>query len=410
MISGGIVTPPDRRPPEKRKQPVVPALREDWSVDPWALLERDGWFYGRGTTDNKAGAAMLVANVVRLKREGWRPRRDLIIAFTGDEETTQASIQWLLKEHRALVDAGFALNTDSGRIILKDGKPSLFTVQASEKIYADYQLEVTDVGGHSSLARPDNPIYTLAAALQRIAAHQFPLNVTEIARVFFERSARVETGQVAADMRAVAAPSPDSAAAARLSMQPFYNARLRTTCVATRVDAGHANNALPHSRQSKRVHVVGKAADDLGTQCGGWTISGQGETGAVTTGGTTILAAILAGQYGRRMPRLPLQGAGDPAALPLLLGVGLSVLLLTAPIQHAISRAFEREADEASLELTDKTDAFIRAEVALARANRADLIPPAWAVFWFYTHPPVLERIGMGEAFRPELPAFQPGG
>jgi acetylornithine deacetylase/succinyl-diaminopimelate desuccinylase-like protein len=229
---------------------VVPALREDWSVDPWVLLERDGWFYGRGTTDNKAGAAMLVANFVRLKREGWRPRGDVIIALTGDEETTQASIQWLLKEHRPLVNAGFALNTDSGGIILKDGKPSLFTVQASEKIYADYQLEVTDVGGHSSLARPDNPIYTLAAALQRIAAHQFPLNVTETARLFFERSALVEAGQVAADMRAVAASPPDAPAAARLSMQAFYNARLRTTCVATRVDAGHANNALPQAARA----------------------------------------------------------------------------------------------------------------------------------------------------------------
>jgi acetylornithine deacetylase/succinyl-diaminopimelate desuccinylase-like protein len=224
---------------------VVPALREDWSMDPWSLLERDGWFYGRGTTDNKAGAAMLVANFVRLRREGWQPRRDIIVVLTGDEETTQASIQWLLKEHRALVDAEFALNTDSGGIILRNGRPSLFTVQASEKVYADYQLEVTDAGGHSSLARPDNPIYTLAAALQRIAAHQFPLNVTEIARVFFERSALVETGQVAADMRAVSLSPPDPAAAARLSTQPFYNARLRTTCVATRVDAGHANNALP---------------------------------------------------------------------------------------------------------------------------------------------------------------------
>ena len=224
---------------------VVPALRADWSVDPWTFSERDGWFYGRGTTDNKAGAAMLIANFIRLKREGWQGRRDMILAFTGDEETTQNSIQWLLKEHRDLVDAEFVLNTDSGGIILKNGKPSLFTVQASEKIYADYELEVTDVGGHSSLARADNPIYTLAAALQRLADHQFPLNVTETARLFFERSALVETGQVAADMRAVAASPPDPAAAARLSMQPFYNARLRTTCVATRVDAGHANNALP---------------------------------------------------------------------------------------------------------------------------------------------------------------------
>jgi len=229
---------------------VVPALREDWSVDPWTLLERDGWFYGRGTTDNKAGAAMLVANFIRLKREGWQPRRDVIIVLTGDEETTGASIQWLLKEHRPLVDAEFAFNTDSGGIILRNGRPSLFTVQASEKVYADYQLEVTDPGGHSSLARPDNPIYTLSAALQRIASHQFPLHVTEVAGLFFERSARVETGQLAADMRAVAAATPDPAAAARLSASPFYNARLRTTCVATRVEAGHANNALPQSARA----------------------------------------------------------------------------------------------------------------------------------------------------------------
>lgn len=229
---------------------VVPARREDWSLDPFTLTERDGWFYGRGTTDNKAGAAMLVAGFVRLKREGWRPRRDLVIALTGDEETSQAGIRWLLTEHRRLVDAELALNTDSGGIILRGGRPSLFTVQASEKVYADYQLEVTDAGGHSSLARPDNPIYTLAAALQRIAAHQFPLNVTGIARLFFERSALVERGQTAADMRAVAGTPPDPAAAARLSAQPFYNARLRTTCVATRVDAGHANNALPQTARA----------------------------------------------------------------------------------------------------------------------------------------------------------------
>jgi acetylornithine deacetylase/succinyl-diaminopimelate desuccinylase-like protein len=229
---------------------VVPALRSDWSLDPYTLTERDDWFYGRGTTDNKAGAAMLVANFARLKREGWRGRRDLIVALTGDEETTQAGIQWLVKEHRALVNAELALNTDSGGIVLKNGKPALFTVQASEKVYADYQLQVTDVGGHSSLARPDNPIYTLAEALQRIASHRFPVNVTDIARLFFERSAFVETGQTAADMRAVAARPPDPAAVERLSTQPFYNARLRTTCVATRVDAGHANNALPQTARA----------------------------------------------------------------------------------------------------------------------------------------------------------------
>jgi acetylornithine deacetylase/succinyl-diaminopimelate desuccinylase-like protein len=224
---------------------VVPARREDWSTDPWTLIERDGWFYGRGTNDNKAGAAMLVANFIRLRREGWQPDRDLIILLTADEETTQRSIQWLLAEHRPLVDAELALNTDGGGVITKAGRPVFFDVQVSEKIYADYQLEVTDPGGHSSLVRPDNPIYVLAAALGRISEHQFPLHVTDATRIFLERSALTESGQTAIDLRAVSAVPPDPAAASRLSQSPFYNARLRTTCVATRVDAGHANNALP---------------------------------------------------------------------------------------------------------------------------------------------------------------------
>lgn len=224
---------------------VVPARREDWSVDPWTFLERDGWFYGRGTSDNKAGASMLVANFIRLKRDGWQPSRDLIVLLTGDEETNQNGVKWMLAEHRGLIDAELALNTDGGGVRTRNGAPVFFDVQASEKIYADYQLEVTDVGGHSSLARPGNPIYTLSAALTRIGDHQFPLHVNDAARIFLERSSRTETGQTAIDMRAVAAVPPDQAAAARLSRSPIYNAQLRTTCVATRVEAGHANNALP---------------------------------------------------------------------------------------------------------------------------------------------------------------------
>jgi len=228
---------------------VVPALREDWSVDPWTLLERDGWFYGRGTSDNKAGAAMLVASLVQLKREGWQPARDVVMLLTGDEETDQNGIKWMLAEHRPLVDADLAFNTDGGGVRTRGGAPVLFDVQASEKIYADYQLEVTDAGGHSSLVRPDNPIYILSAALTRIGEHQFPLHVNEAVRVFLERSSHTETGQTALDMRAVAAAAPDQAAAGRLSRSPFYNALFRTTCVATKVDAGHANNALPqHAR------------------------------------------------------------------------------------------------------------------------------------------------------------------
>lgn len=229
---------------------VVPARREDWSVDPWTFLERDGWFYGRGVGDNKAGAAMLVADLIRLKREGWQPGRDVIVLLTGDEETAQHGIRWMLAEHRALVDADIAFNTDGGGVMIRDGRPVFFDVQASEKVYADYQLEVTDKGGHSSLVRPDNPIYILSAALSRIGDHRFPLHVNDVTRLFLERHSRYETGQTAVDMKAVAAARPDQAAADRLSRTPLYNAQLRTTCVATRVEAGHANNALPQQARA----------------------------------------------------------------------------------------------------------------------------------------------------------------
>jgi acetylornithine deacetylase/succinyl-diaminopimelate desuccinylase-like protein len=224
---------------------VVPAGREDWSMDPWTLHERDGWFYGRGSTDNKGGVAMLVANFVALKRAGWQPTRNLIIVLTGDEETAQKGIQTLLAKHRQLLNAEVAFNTDGGGVRLIDGRPAVFEVQASEKIYADYQLEATDAGGHSSLVRAANPIYTLAAALTRIGEHQFPLHVSDVTRMFLQRSAAIESGQTAIDMRAVAAVPPDQAAAARLSRTPYFNAQLRTTCVATTMQAGHANNALP---------------------------------------------------------------------------------------------------------------------------------------------------------------------
>ena len=224
---------------------VVPARREDWSMDPWTFVERDGWFYGRGTSDNKAGVAMLVANFITLKGSGWQPARDLVIALTGDEETAQRGIQALVGKHRQLLNADVAFNTDGGGVRISDGRAVVFEVQASEKIYADYQLEVTDAGGHSSLVRPDNPIYALAAALTRIGEHQFPLHVSDVTRMFLQRASSTESGQTAIDMRAVAAVPPDQAAAARLSRDPYFNAQLRTTCVATTVQAGHANNALP---------------------------------------------------------------------------------------------------------------------------------------------------------------------
>jgi len=230
---------------------VVPARRADWSVDPFTFLEKDGYFYGRGTTDDKVGDAILVADFIRLKRAGYRPTRDLILVLTGDEETAGSCIQWLVTAHRDLINAEFALNTDAGGGILRDGKPVTFEVQASEKVYATYVLEATDKGGHSSLPRPaDNPIYRIAGALDRLAPFSFPVKLNEVSRAYFERAAALEAGSLADDMRGVLRDPPDSAAVARLAAVPFYNSKLRTTCVATVLAAGHAENALPQSAQA----------------------------------------------------------------------------------------------------------------------------------------------------------------
>src|SRR6184192_161690 len=230
---------------------VVPARRTDWSVDPFTFLEKDGYFYGRGTTDDKVGDAILVADFIRLKRAGFRPTRDLILVLTGDEETAGGCIAWLVSKHRDLIDAEFALNTDAGGGVLRDGRRVMFTVQASEKVYATYALAAVDKGGHSSLPRPaDNPIYRLARVLQRLADYQFPVQLNEVSRAFFERSAAIETGQLADDMRGVLNDPPDSGPVARLSAVPFYNSKLRTTCVATMLAAGHAENALPQAARA----------------------------------------------------------------------------------------------------------------------------------------------------------------
>lgn len=224
---------------------VVDARKEDWSVDPYAFLERDGWYYGRGTSDNKAGAAILIANFIRWRKEGFTPDRDLIVALTADEETSSESITWLLAEHRDLVDAAFALNTDAGGGSLVGGQPVSFAVQASEKVYLSFQLEVRNAGGHSSVPIRDNAITHLAEGLTRLAAFEFPIELNEISRAFFERSAATAPARQAADMRAVAARS-DLEAAGRLGRSvPYFNAVVRTTCIATRLFAGHADNALP---------------------------------------------------------------------------------------------------------------------------------------------------------------------
>jgi acetylornithine deacetylase/succinyl-diaminopimelate desuccinylase-like protein len=223
---------------------VVEARREDWSLDPFVLTEQDGYYYGRGSVDNKAGIAALVALFIRYKQEGFVPDRDLIMVLTADEETTSQSIEWLVHDHRDLVDAEFALNTDGGEGEIRDGKKVAFNVQTAEKVFLTFELEVRNKGGHSSRPEPDNAIYRLAEALVRLEKFAFPVRLNETTRAFFNRSAGAQPARIAADMRAVAR-SGNPAAARRLSAEPYYNALLRTTCVATRLAGGHAENALP---------------------------------------------------------------------------------------------------------------------------------------------------------------------
>jgi acetylornithine deacetylase/succinyl-diaminopimelate desuccinylase-like protein len=232
---------------------VVPARREDWSVDPFKLTEQDGYYYARGSSDDKYMGASFVTNLIRYKQEGFKPDRDIIVALETDEEILDRNalgIQWLLKNHRDLIDAEFALN-EGGPVGLKDGKPIRVSVQTSEKVSVTFQFEVKNSGGHSSVPRADNAIYQLAEALTRLAKFSFPVKLNETTRAYFERMAQFESEETAADMRALVSDNTDPAATDRLMAKPAYNAQLHTTCVATMLDGGHAVNALPQSARAK---------------------------------------------------------------------------------------------------------------------------------------------------------------
>ncbi len=230
---------------------VVEARREDWSMEPFVLNEKDGYFYGRGTLDVKGGAATLVSAFVRLRTEGWVPDRDLILALTADEEGgNDNGIEWLIANRRDLISASYTINVDAGGGELRDGKITALDVQASEKVYASFSLTVKNAGGHSSLPVKDNAIYRLAAGLQRLAAFEFPIQLTDVTRLYFARMAPL-SGAAGPDMKAVSGKTFTPATAARLAARStLYNALLRTTCVATMLQAGHAENALPQTAQA----------------------------------------------------------------------------------------------------------------------------------------------------------------
>ena len=230
---------------------VVEALRSDWSTDPFQFVEKDGYYYGRGTQDMKNSDAALVATFLRLHREGYKPKRDLILALTADEEGGKFNgADWLVRQHRELVDAAYVINPDAGGVELDHGRAVVADVEATEKVYSDFQITAVNAGGHSSRPRPDNAIYELTAALDKLAAYAFPFEMNEVTRTYFTHLASQETGQTAADIRAILATPPDLAAAARLGAEPSFNSNFRTTCVATRLKAGHANNALAQTAQA----------------------------------------------------------------------------------------------------------------------------------------------------------------
>jgi acetylornithine deacetylase/succinyl-diaminopimelate desuccinylase-like protein len=226
---------------------VVEAKREDWTTDPFKFVEKDGYFYGRGTSDDKYMAVAWVVNMIRWKKEGYKPDRDLVLVLETDEEISDRNsvgMRWLIKNHRDLLDAEFALN-EGGGVGVKEGKPFANSIQTAEKLFQSFWIETRNPGGHSSQPRKDNAIYELADALGRLEHHDFPLHLNDTTRGFFEKMAALEHGQLAQDMKALVGPRPDPAAVDRLTALPPYNAQIRTTCVATRLEGGHADNALP---------------------------------------------------------------------------------------------------------------------------------------------------------------------
>ncbi len=227
---------------------VVEAKRDDWERDPFKLVEENGYFYARGASDDKSMAAAFVANMIRMKRDGFVPNRDIILALTADEEIIPSQfsgVEYLLKNHRNLIDAALALNEGGSGLLDKTGKPLYHGIQAGEKVFQTFRLEVTNPGGHSARPARDNAIYHLADGLSRLGKFDFPFKLNEVTRAYFERTAAVESGQLAADMKAILRSPPDAQALARIGNLPPYNALVRTTCVATMLDAGHATNALP---------------------------------------------------------------------------------------------------------------------------------------------------------------------
>jgi acetylornithine deacetylase/succinyl-diaminopimelate desuccinylase-like protein len=239
---------------------VVEARREDWTRDPFKLIEEDGWFYARGASDDKAMAAVFTDSLIRYRQEGFKPRRDIKLALTCGEETPDQfnSVKWLVENQPQVLDAEFALNEGAGGELDRNDKPVALQIQAGEKVYQDFSLDASDVGGHSSRPTKNNPIVRLATGLARLGVYNFPVALNEATRGYFEAQSKTAPADVAADMRAVLSNPQDEPAVERLwAVNPGWNGMLRTTCVATEISGGHAPNALPqHAHANVNCRIL----------------------------------------------------------------------------------------------------------------------------------------------------------
>jgi len=264
---------------------VVQALKSDWSadLDPFVFTERDGYYYGRGSGDDKAMGSIFVANLLRYKKEGYVPDRDIILALTADEEGGGSNgVRWLLANHKDLIDAAYALNEGGGGA-LRDGKPFINSVGAAEKVSANFTISTANRGGHSSVPRDDNAIYQLAQALTHVATYQFPVMLNEVTRAYFTRTAAIETPEMGAAMRAIVVNPSDAKASATLSRDPRYRSMLRTTCVATMLSGGHARNALPQTAKANVNCRMAPGHDPADVRAG--LITAIGDTGVSVSAG-----------------------------------------------------------------------------------------------------------------------------
>ena len=274
---------------------VVEAKREDWTRDPFKLVEENGWFYARGASDDKSMAAIFTDSLIRYRKEGYKPRRDIKLALTCGEETAGAglfdSVRWLVQTQPEVLSAAFAINEGAGGEFDKNGKPMALQIQAGEKVYQDFAIEARDPGGHSSLPKPHNAIVRLSAALAKVGAYHFPVALNPVTRAYFEAMAKLVEPDVAAEMRGVLKSPPDDSAAARLwAIDPAWNAMLRTTCIVSQIEGGHAPNAIPqHVKANVNCRILpGTPVADVQGQIvkviddDGITVSPKGEGGVMS--------------------------------------------------------------------------------------------------------------------------------